>query len=315
MKIALSIAIALLSIAAHAQTVTPPIFMQGAVSSNIGQLTVYSTPSTSAVIVDDVMTMQNVQSYADAGAARFVARHFGSSLGFVDSTASADIRASEHQVLRGLGTTGNTWGMEVGVHSQVAGDTMYKNLGIYLASSHAGWLSSGVRNDTGILIGGEDGWYHSILALDTDASTLFDVDKVGQMYSRKAVIGKKGVGNSVLRVETNSSGVYLRAEGFDFSGPRSMFLGTDYNVTAEITSSAVKPLVDAGAALGAPDKRFSTVYAGAATISGPVSSIPAASATPTAIGEMVFEHTNNTTIMVKLKGSDGVVRSGYIYLQ
>ena len=37
--------------------------------------------------------------------------------------------------------------------------------------------------------------------------------------------------------------------------------------------------------------------------------LPAASATPANNGEMVFEHTSNTSLTLRLKGTDGVVRS------
>lgn len=41
---------------------------------------------------------------------------------------------------------------------------------------------------------------------------------------------------------------------------------------------------------------------------------PAASATPANNGELEFELTNNTTLTVKVKGTDGTVRSGTITL-
>lgn len=41
---------------------------------------------------------------------------------------------------------------------------------------------------------------------------------------------------------------------------------------------------------------------------------PAASATPTSNGDLMFEWTNDTTLTLKLKGGDGVVRSGTIAL-
>lgn len=43
-------------------------------------------------------------------------------------------------------------------------------------------------------------------------------------------------------------------------------------------------------------------------------SVPAAAADPIENGHMVIEATNNTTITIKLKGSDGVVRSGTVTL-
>jgi hypothetical protein len=39
-----------------------------------------------------------------------------------------------------------------------------------------------------------------------------------------------------------------------------------------------------------------------------------ASATPSGNGDMIFEHTSNTTLTVKLRGSDGVVRTATITL-
>ena len=41
---------------------------------------------------------------------------------------------------------------------------------------------------------------------------------------------------------------------------------------------------------------------------------PKVSATPMAIGEMVFQLTNNTTLVIKVKGSDGVIRSNTLTL-
>ena len=41
---------------------------------------------------------------------------------------------------------------------------------------------------------------------------------------------------------------------------------------------------------------------------------PQASATPAMAGEMVFQLTNDTTLVVKVKGSDGVVRSATLTL-
>jgi hypothetical protein len=48
---------------------------------------------------------------------------------------------------------------------------------------------------------------------------------------------------------------------------------------------------------------------GAKTFSSDVIQTPSASITPAVNGQMIFEHTNNTTVTIKLKGSDGVVRS------
>ncbi len=49
-------------------------------------------------------------------------------------------------------------------------------------------------------------------------------------------------------------------------------------------------------------------------ITGKVSFSPPASVTPATNGYMVFEATSNTTVTLKLKGSDGTVRSAIITL-
>jgi hypothetical protein len=41
---------------------------------------------------------------------------------------------------------------------------------------------------------------------------------------------------------------------------------------------------------------------------------PQASVTPNGIGDMVFQLTNDTTLVVKVKGSDGTVRSATLTL-
>jgi hypothetical protein len=49
-------------------------------------------------------------------------------------------------------------------------------------------------------------------------------------------------------------------------------------------------------------------------VNGTFGFTPGDSVTPADNGDVVFELTNNTTLTVKAKGSDGVVRSGTILL-
>ncbi len=44
-------------------------------------------------------------------------------------------------------------------------------------------------------------------------------------------------------------------------------------------------------------------------VSGPIRFVPAASSTPVSNGDLTFEATSNTSLKIKYKGSDGVVRS------
>ncbi len=290
--------------------------LQGDKGSEKHLMTVYSSPSKSAVIVDHQMVVQNVSEYADSGAVRFVATHAGPTYGYPVSSAPADIRASEHQVLRMNGTAGNTWGMEVGVHSEVLGNTLYKNVGIYVASSHTGWLTNpGVRNDTAVIVGGEDGWYHGFVYLDTNMNTLFDVNKLGNMYSRSSSVGGTGIGTTLLRTQTNATGAYIRAENDSASGARSLFFGTDYNVSTELTSAAFKPVTNLGIDLGETSKRFRGVYADTGSFSGPIKFKPAQTAVPASIGEVVFLAPNNSSIQIKIMCADGVIRTATLALQ
>lgn len=65
---------------------------------------------------------------------------------------------------------------------------------------------------------------------------------------------------------------------------------------------------DGVVALGLPDYKFSVVYSKQLVLQPPVS------ANPTNIGEMVFELTSDTQLKIKVRGSDGVVRSAILTL-
>jgi hypothetical protein len=153
------------------------------------RLSMASTPNGAQVLGDVQQVSQNITSYADSGAFRATAWHLGASYGYPVSSASADIRAFEGHVIRGVGTTGRAWAHEIGVHSEVAGDGYTKNVGLYVASSHAGWITgTPVRNDSAFLIGGEDGWYNLYAYYDTDGTTLLsNVDQYGKGYFRGGV--------------------------------------------------------------------------------------------------------------------------------
>lgn len=53
---------------------------------------------------------------------------------------------------------------------------------------------------------------------------------------------------------------------------------------------------------------------GTAAMTGPITFAPGASVTPAVNGQVTFELTNNTTLTVKAKGSDGTVRTATITL-
>jgi hypothetical protein len=140
------------------------------------KLTVTGAVSVGSQILID-SELQVLASGSDSGAIR----------GFITTGGTSDgsIRAVEAQTSRPAGSAlGVTWGIEVGVHSQVAGSGV-SNIGVVVLSSHAGWLPSGVRNDIGVNVAGEDGWLYGYTYYDTDnATVLYSVDQFGRMFGK-----------------------------------------------------------------------------------------------------------------------------------
>lgn len=104
----------------------------------------------------------------------------------------------------------------------------------------------------------------------------------------------------------------------DFSGGNARFSfdfqaangdGTDSQVSLNgLGNNALAPLPDAGISLGNGSFRWSDTYTKQLHV------YPPASATPLANGELLLELTSDTTLKVKVKGSDGVVRSATLAL-
>lgn len=70
-----------------------------------------------------------------------------------------------------------------------------------------------------------------------------------------------------------------------------------------ISSSSIHPVAPASSSVGKAANPFSNIFLR-----------PSASLTPAANGDLTIEATNDTTLTLKLKGSDGTVRSGTITL-
>lgn len=216
----------------------------------------------SSVSDDTVVTINSVSGTGiDAGATRAVMRNFGTANSYPASTKGANIRALEGHSLVDSSIPNDvsriTWAMELGLHSQLAGDGVNKNIGIYLASSHTGWLSSGVRNDSALFITGEDGWTHGIRYVDTDGSTvLFDVDQLGTVLGRAmkptaspqaawgmdcsaCTIAVAAGGNAVL---ADGAGLIIVTDG-SISGHTCLYLtgGSTVVISSQIGTDFVAP--------------------------------------------------------------------------
>lgn len=93
------------------------------------------------------------------------------------------------------------------------------------------------------------------------------------------------------------------------TGERREYETVGGTTTFKVTSpTAFYSGIDGGKSLGLSNFRWSVVYAQNINLSLP------SSATPTTNGTMTFELTNDTTLKVKVKGSDGVVRSNTLTL-
>lgn len=198
--------------------------------------------SVSSVSNDSITTMNTVTANAqDAGTGRFVMRHLGTANGYPASTKGALIRAIEAQTLVDASTPNDanrgTWIAEFGLHSELAGNGADKNIGLYVGSSHAGWLPTGVRNDTALFIGGPDGWFNAIRYMHTDGTTLlFNVDQTGTVTAAAAQVGNLLVSGLVqLKGTTTASnaaagdyGEYIQAT----AGAAAITTATQTNITS-----------------------------------------------------------------------------------
>lgn len=120
------------------------------------------------------------------------------------------------------------------------------------------------------------------------------IDSAGSLRARGAALPATGIG-----VEIHYAGAgYLQAYDRDTSAYKDFFI----NNTITLIGSTLR----VGIGETAPDYKLD--------VNGPIGFTPGASVTPVDNGDVVFEATNNTTLTVKLKGSDGTVRSGTVTL-
>lgn len=110
---------------------------------------------------------------------------------------------------------------------------------------------------------------------------------------------------------------HFRGQGYDGAAFRSAGL-LRYSVVAatpsatDFESRLTIFLVPSGSGTLSEVARFD--HATGLTVNGAINFAPGASVTPANNGEVMFELTNNTTLTVKAKGSDGTVRTAAITL-
>lgn len=130
---------------------------------------------------------------ADSSAGSF---YISVSGGVAGGLGTAGARALEAQATRLVGAgAGTTRALEIGLHSQIAGDQSNQNLGLYIKSGHLGWLASGVRNDSAIYVTGEDGWYNAFTYMDTSNTLKFQIGMSGNIYAAGGLFTADGSGN------------------------------------------------------------------------------------------------------------------------
>lgn len=120
----------------------------------------------------------------------------------------------------------------------------------------------------------------------------------------------RGTIDSPTTVQTND--VISRFQAFAYTGSAYTQGGNfgfsaadgDGNATWEVKTRSGDTLAT----------RLSINSSGAVDVAGDFVHSPSSSKNPTSNGELLFEATSDTTITVKYKGSDGVVRSGTISL-
>lgn len=161
---------------------------------------------TNYVLADVSLTVTEPSVSADTGALRATIQ--------TSAAGAIGMRAGEFHTKRFAGATNaGSWVLELGLHSEEAGNGVTENVGIMLLSSHSGWTPTGVRNDTGIYIGGEDGWVWPILCVETDGTTLlFGISQTGAVTMADVLtIGASASTTGQIRLPTTTGLKYRNA--------------------------------------------------------------------------------------------------------
>jgi hypothetical protein len=128
-----------------------------------------------------------------------------------------------------------------------------------------------------------------------------DMTKVTGVFPNSVINSGSNAHNlRVLDVTADTIAARSGGSGINFGGGAMQF-----SIGA---ANAAWPTSDGTQAFGLGSNRWGNIYAVNIVLS------PPASATPTSNGSMLFQLTSNTSLTIKVKGSDGVVRSASLVL-
>ena len=147
---------------------------------------------------------------------------------------------------------------------------------------------------------------------DSTNSSRFTVSQANDGTDAPDIMFKKARGTIASPTTVQTNDVISRFQAFAYTGSAYTQGGNfgfsaadgDGNATWEVKTRADGTLAT----------RVNIDGTGTVNVSGDFVHSPSTSKNPTSNGELMFEATNDTTITVKYKGSDGVVRSGTISL-
>ena len=234
---------------------------KGTVAGNAAFYFDKTTPS--AILVNTLTGANNLVQF-QSSLATSGSGDSGAIRGFAAATSgsTSSLRPVESQMSIHSGATANAFGLEVGLHNEVAtSGNGIDPIGIYLYSSHAGWLPTGVRNETGLYIDGADGWKNGIRYRDTDGTTiLFNVDQTGAISSAAsgAVLADTGstTANKYINFSNKGGSLYIGVENntgssiLGNSEPYSSTIGTSGNNSFNIaTNNSIKLKINGSGAV------------------------------------------------------------------
>ena len=227
--------------------------------------------------------------------------YFAGNVGIGTSSPSAklDVRYSNTAFAGGLlvvneATTGQAWG-RLDLRSANASDNFVlaqDQTGLsYVINSGAFPLTFGTSNTERLRITAAGN-----VGIGTSSPNV-SLDVVGGIRARGGAPGGGGTSNNGYAFNgagDTDSGMFSSADG-------QVEFYTNNSERVRITSTG-----NVGIGETAPDYKLD--------VNGSIGFTPGASVTPVDNGDVVFELTNNTTLTIKARGSDGVVRSGTITL-